>query len=305
MSQLDLFYISYDEPNCEEKWAKLLTIAPWAKRVHGVKGFDAAHKECAKQSETSHFITIDGDNELYPEFLDITCNVPVEYNDCVLSWASKNVINGLIYGNGGVKVWPKEQTLLMQTHENAVEQRFQLDFCWDSKYIQMNNVYSTTHPNGSILQAFRAGFREGCKMSVISGENVDPSQLSVAIHQKNLKRLLVWMSVGADVPNGKWAMYGARLGLIESNLNKDFDITQIRDYDWFKDYFLTVYDSVATSNEMFNSIMNAMAKTIQQDMGLPCATLTPEQSKFFKFVYEAPLRTDAFRTEIEVDREGN
>ena len=47
VTELDIFYISYDEPNCEEHWADLLNKVPWAKRVHGVKGFDAAHKAAA------------------------------------------------------------------------------------------------------------------------------------------------------------------------------------------------------------------------------------------------------------------
>ena len=37
-------------------------IVPWAKRVHGVEGSDAAHKACANLSETDRFITVDGDN---------------------------------------------------------------------------------------------------------------------------------------------------------------------------------------------------------------------------------------------------
>ena len=37
---LDFVFISYKEPNCEENYADLLNKVPWAKRVHGVKGFD-------------------------------------------------------------------------------------------------------------------------------------------------------------------------------------------------------------------------------------------------------------------------
>ena len=66
VAELDLFYLSYDEPNCEEHWADILNKVPWAKRVHGVKGFDAAHKECARQSETHRFITV--------EIFDLTYN---------------------------------------------------------------------------------------------------------------------------------------------------------------------------------------------------------------------------------------
>ena len=50
INELDVFYISYDEPRKEEHWAKILDNVPWAKRVDGVKGFDNAHKECARQS---------------------------------------------------------------------------------------------------------------------------------------------------------------------------------------------------------------------------------------------------------------
>jgi len=40
----DIVFLSYDEPNAEKNYADLLKKVPWAKRVHGVKGSDAAHK---------------------------------------------------------------------------------------------------------------------------------------------------------------------------------------------------------------------------------------------------------------------
>lgn len=318
LNQVDIFYISYDEPNCEKHWANLLEIAPWAKRVHGVKGFDAAHKRCAAESETDFFITVDGDNLIDPTFLDETLSMPDHYVDCVLSWSSRNVVNGLVYGNGGLKLWPKRETLLMNTHEAATETRLALDFCWDDKYIQMNNVYSETFPNGSPFQAFRAGFREGVKMTVHSGQNIDPAQLERQVHQKNLKRLLIWMSVGADELNGKWAMYGARLGLIKANLDPSFDILNVRDYDWFYKYWTeeiwSLYDAPSTKNgkmtgaepgcwypDSMDNALDVMGKQIRQETGLKTGLLKHEESEFFKFVYEAPQRTSALRTEIQVD----
>ena len=41
VTELDIFYIHTTSPNCEEHWSNLLNKVPWAKRVHGVKGFDA------------------------------------------------------------------------------------------------------------------------------------------------------------------------------------------------------------------------------------------------------------------------
>ncbi len=65
----DIIYLSYDEPNAEKNYADLCKKIPWAKRIHGVKGSDAAHKACANISDTERFITIDGDNIINPEFL--------------------------------------------------------------------------------------------------------------------------------------------------------------------------------------------------------------------------------------------
>jgi len=101
----DIIYLSYDEPNAEKNYADLCKKIPWAKRVHGVKGSDSAHKACANISETDRFITIDGDNIVDENFVnqEIEINIP-SIETSVISWAAENVINGLIYGNGGTRI---------------------------------------------------------------------------------------------------------------------------------------------------------------------------------------------------------
>ena len=68
LNEFDVFYISFDEPNCEKNYADLVNKIPWAQRTHGVKGFDSAHKACAKASKTDRFIIIDGDNIVNEKF---------------------------------------------------------------------------------------------------------------------------------------------------------------------------------------------------------------------------------------------
>ena len=70
VTDIDIFYISFDEPNMEENWADLKTKCPWAKRTHGVLGSDAAHKACAELSETDRFVTVDGDNTIRQDFIN-------------------------------------------------------------------------------------------------------------------------------------------------------------------------------------------------------------------------------------------
>ena len=121
------------------------------------------------------------------------------------------------------------------THENANSKEGQVDFCWDIHYVQMNNIYSTIFNNATPYQAYRAGFREGCKMSLDMGDVVPIDQFKKRVHYKNYKRLLVWMSVGADTLNGWWCMYGARLGCWMTNFERDnWNWVDVRDFEWHK-----------------------------------------------------------------------
>lgn len=52
---MDIFFISYDEPNAEQNWKDLRDKFPQAKRIHGVKGIHQAHKTAASQSNTEMF----------------------------------------------------------------------------------------------------------------------------------------------------------------------------------------------------------------------------------------------------------
>jgi hypothetical protein len=62
IADLDCVYLTYDEPKKEENWVKIRNMIPWARRVDGVRGSDAAHKAAADTSTTERFILIDGDN---------------------------------------------------------------------------------------------------------------------------------------------------------------------------------------------------------------------------------------------------
>ena len=315
--EFDIFYLSYDEPQKEEFWAKLLDIAPWAKRVDGVKGFDSAHKAAANASDTDRFITVDGDNTVFPEFFDINFELPERYQESVLSWNSRNSLNGLVYGNGGLKLWTKDFVLGMKTHENASAEEEKLDFCWKDRYVQLKNIYSETHPSGSPLQAFRAGFREGVKMSLDRGSRLDPEKMKKYIYSENLKRVLIWATVGADVENGLWSIYGTRLGLFLANLS-DFKLSNISDYDWFKEYFnqdvfpgfkLTNGDrpGMCSRTGSTYSLDKLLAESVklkellQKGLGLELSDLNGEQSKFFKFVCSNAVRKspNALTTENE------
>ena len=108
IADLDCIYLSYQEPEKEEFWVKIKNMVPWAKRVDGVKGSDAAHKACAELSDTDRFVLIDGDNMPDPEFFNQTLELDAQSESAVFRWRARNHINGLMYGNGGLSCWTKE-----------------------------------------------------------------------------------------------------------------------------------------------------------------------------------------------------
>jgi len=296
LSEIDCIFISYDEPNAEKNWADLLTKAPWAKRIHGIKGSDAAHKAAAELSTTDRFITVDADNIVDPKFfnivLDYKKNPNLKYKQ--LSWCGKNIINGLVYGNGGLKCWSKHYVNNMRTHESAESDEAQVDFCWDDGYLQMANLHSISYNNASPLQAFRAGFREGVKMTLINGVRKEIYDLKKQIARRNYQRLLVWMNVGSDVDQGLWAMYGARLGCYMTNCT-DWDYTQVRDFD----YLNGLFESIAYNDPLEQIQM--LGEILKLQLNLPVAFLNPDQSRFFKEVWSNPPRFDHMVAELDID----
>ena len=108
IADLDCVYLSYDEPAKEEFWVKIRNMVPWATRVDGVRGSDAAHKAAAASSSTERFILIDGDNLPDPDFFNQTLSFATEQHEqAVFRWRARNHVNGLMYGNGGLSSWTR------------------------------------------------------------------------------------------------------------------------------------------------------------------------------------------------------
>jgi len=292
VTDYDIIYLSYDEPNAEKNYADLCSKVPWAKRVHGVEGSDAAHKACAELSETDRFITIDGDNIIDERFLnqEIDFEEHANLSTSVISWTAKNTINGLTYGNGGIKCWPKNYVLNMRTHENADPNNAhaQVDFCWDIKYIQMNSTYSEIMNNATPHQAWRAGFREGVKMTLDQGIGVTKEQL-LKSHWKNLHRLYIWTMIGADVDNGLWAIYGAREGLYKT-MCTDWNFINVRDFKYLNNYWNEIEPKVSMAG--LQDSIEEYGNKLKHELDIPIAAkpLDAEQSNFFKTVYQNPSR---------------
>lgn len=304
IADLSIVYLSYDEPQKDEFWLKIKNMVPWAVRVDGVKGSDAAHKAAGEISETERFILIDGDNLPEEQFFNLQLDFTDKddrFKQSQFRWKATNAINGLRYGNGGISSWTKTYVREMKTHENQTEGDASrlVDFNLsgsDGLYYAMHDCYSTTYPNYTEFQAWRAGFREGVKMCLVGGEKPSITQFKESVTSRNLDHLTIWHNVGLDATNGVWAVYGARLGTYMTMLT-DWDYTKVH---WFDNY-LDLWKEC--KNVIILDEMKQLGEDLHNKLGLPMCLMNAEQSKFFKRHYKRDYRNlGPLVTEMEVIR---
>jgi len=282
IADLDVVYLSYDEPQKEEFWIKIKNMVPWAVRVDGVKGSDAAHKAAADASTTERFVLIDGDNLPDPEFFNMQLEIKSpEYDKAVFRWRARNHVNGLMYGNGGLSCWTREFIYNMRTHEASDgSDNTCVEFCFDPYYWPMHDCYSVTYPNGSAFQAWRAGFREGVKMCLDRGRKPSELEFKESVHSRNLDHLTIWHNVGMDVENGVWAILGARQGTYMTMLG-DWDYRAVQWFDNLSDIWTdTQHEDPAKMIELYG-------KDLETRLELPMNLLDIKTSAFFKHHYRS------------------
>jgi hypothetical protein len=184
-----------------------------------------------------------------------------------------------MYGNGGLKMWTRKFVNEMRTHENSdpADVKGKVEFCFDNRYYQFDECYSESFTNSTPFQAWRAGFREGVKMSLDQGAKVNRVQ---GVWWQNYQRLLIWCNVGSDVKNGLWSMLGAREGCYLTNCT-DWDYANVRDFDYLTTYFNDNYKD----NELDEQKVSWYGSTLKKKLGIPVADLDANGSEFFKTVY--------------------
>jgi hypothetical protein len=297
---LDFVFLSYDEPHADAHWQDLLTVVPHAKRVHGVEGMASAFRRTAAVAETERFFTIDADTRISPGFVEHAIDDDKINADRVISWPSRNVVNGLVYGNGGVKCWTRRML-----REDAVRDAEHIDYTLRLGYIFEPRSFSTCHPNPTPLHAFRAGYREAVKLSLVQGHPAGAAAFFDKVSRISRQRLLIWCSLGADAEHGLWCMYGARLACAAA-LDEQIDLTLLANFDLFRRFFdahvmppLRGADRSCPLSDLSWSEAALADACVRQgerlrEAGLGVVEFSPEQSAFVKQVYSTGLDLGAF-----------
>tara|TARA_B100000424_G_scaffold271650_1_gene275485 strand:+ start:886 stop:1923 length:1038 start_codon:yes stop_codon:yes gene_type:complete len=220
----DIVFISYQEPDADENYSRLLERFPRAKRVHGVKGIHQAHIEAAKQCDTDMVWIVDGDAHIM-DYFNFSYFPEWHNREAVHVWRSINPINGLVYGYGGVKLFPREATINMDVSKPDMTTSI------SDKFVAVNKVSNTTAFNTDPFNTWKSAFRECCKLS---SKVIDRQK-----DEETNKRLYAWCTIGEDEPFGKYAIMGAKAGSAFGARHKEDkeSLAKINDFDWLKEKF--------------------------------------------------------------------
>ena len=220
----DIVFISYQEPNADENYEKLLKRFPRAQRIHGVKGIHNAHKEAAKLCKTDLFYVVDGDALIMDDF-NLDDQVEAWNADGVHVFRSKNPINDLVYGYGGVKLLPRQQVLDMDVNSTDMTTSI------SNKFKAINQVSNVSAFNTAPFETWKSAFRECAKLSSKTIARQNDAETD--------ERLNIWCSEGADRPYGEYAIAGAKAGTEYGTNNKGNTdaLRKINDFDWLKEQF--------------------------------------------------------------------
>lgn len=218
-------FISYNEPNADENYQRIVEKFPQVKRVHGVKGIHQAHIEAAKLCSSRMFYVVDGDAQL-TEYFKFNFTPEVHNWDAVHVWRSENPVNGLHYGYGGVKLLPRTQTIDMDLTKPDMTTSI------SNKFVAVKKVSNVTAFNSDPYSTWKGAFRECVKLSskIIDRQKDDETN----------NRLRTWCTyTKPDAEFAEYALKGAKAGAAFGARNRHNieELKKINDFDWLKEKF--------------------------------------------------------------------
>lgn len=218
----DIVFLSYDEFTADASYDKLKIRFPRSKRIDGIKGIHLAHKEAAKIADTSMFYVVDADAQILPTF---NFKQPPNLNVTnVYIWHSRNPVNDLEYGYGGVKLFP--------THSVLSYTGTGVDFTTSvaDGLCVVPDVANITKFDVDPFSTWRSAFRECVKLSskIIDGQQDAETE----------ERLRIWQTIG-NGQFGNFSVDGANQGATFGKMFRSQPnmLRLINDFDWLKSKF--------------------------------------------------------------------
>jgi len=223
-NMFDIVYLSYHEPFADNRFrilqdhirSKSNMPLIW---VRDVEGIFEAHKVASTRVQSKMFWVVDADAIIEEDFnFDY---IPDVYDEEVVHvWASRNPINGLEYGYGGVKLFPTEMV------NKATSWGLDFTTGLSNRFKSMPQISCTTKFNTDAFSTWRSAFRECVKLTLNNDE-------------ESKERLDAWLNTQGDEPFTAEAVKGSHEGNKFALANKDNlkELNNINDYGWLNEQY--------------------------------------------------------------------
>lgn len=204
-----------------DNWERLYSIAPHAEAVASVGSIFESHKHIADQCTADSFYVVDADSWIVDGF-SFDRNIDLTQRS-VAVFRSRNPINGLVYGHGGVKLFSKDCFSVDRLD------RPDMTTTLADSYIKVNTLATEHRFNYSPYSTWRTAFRETVKLSTgINKNNND---------QESQDRLKMWCNAGLEADYGFFCTAGARLGVAHTQ-DSDYSAANVNDFVWLRNRFI-------------------------------------------------------------------
>ena len=224
-ADFDIVMISFHEAEADHNYQKLKQRFPDAIHVKNVQGIGNAHKKAGEMAKSEMVYIVDADAEVHDDFAFDYIPPMSKRSNTTYVWFARNPINGLEYGYGGVKLFPRKQIMEMG--------HVLPDFSTGSAFYQpVKDVSNTTRFNKDPFRTWRSAFRECVKLS----SSVNPNQRQV---ETDL-RLKTWCTVDQGGRFGRYCIKGALEGKAYGIEHKDDveALNKINDFEWLREQFV-------------------------------------------------------------------
>jgi len=224
-TEFDICFISYHESEADRNFQRLSERFPEVRHIRNIKGIENAYKEAGTTSSSEMVWIVDADAVVLDHFRFDFVPPKSKRNNTTYCWRARNPVNGLEYGYGAIKLFPRKQLMDMG---NKMP-----DFSTNVAFFQpIDQVSNITAFNKDPYRTWRAAFRECAKLSsnIISNSRV----------QENQERLDKWTTVDNGARFGRYALRGAKDGAAygERFAKSPEQLAKINDFDWLKEQFL-------------------------------------------------------------------
>jgi len=217
VNDLDIVFISYDEPGAGKRFETLKDRFPRAKWSKGIKGQTLAYMAAAAMSKTRYFFAVFPKIDLCDDF-DFSYQPDRLRNPCHYIFDCHNEVIDCTYGHDGVILWNKR--LVQQTTDPG------LDFTLSKPCTSVPILSAINKLDETPLMAWRTAFREVIKL-----------QLQKITVETNY-RLKKWTTMGKG-KNAEWVHRGAMdaMKFVENKENPYLSY----DFEWIKNFFEKKY----------------------------------------------------------------